>query len=196
MTRMQLLPQHEYEHTLYHQVPIEKRWIFNKLQVQERLGTFCGPCGVPIWRKGSYCVRPVMSIRGCGLGGWTKFVSDGSRYSNPPYQAGYFWMPWYDGRQLWTEYVNDKPLRQAGGIMDGNVLRWEQSYDFIEMPEPLRGFSKYMVIESIDGNVIEAAPKHLADNKDSLMDMLLTTDKDGNNLWEEMFETARPWDDT
>lgn len=187
------LPQYEYETRLYHMVPVEHRWIFNKLQVQERLNVFCGPCGVPIWQEGTFCVRPIMSLIGCGHGGWTKHYCDGSRHSSPPYQAGYFWMPWYEGRQVWTEYINDEPVRQAGGYMDGNILRWEQSFDFIELPEPLRKFSKFMCVESIDGKVIEAAPKHLADNKDCLMDMKLGKDSHGNNLWEEMWETARPW---
>jgi len=187
------LPQYEYEAYLYPMVPVEHRWLFNKLQVAERLGLHCGPCGVPIWKEGSYCVRPIMSIRGCGTGGWYRFDSDGSRYSNPEYRAGWFWMPWYEGRHLWTEYIDDEPFRQAGGTMDGDILRWERSYDFIELPDALKGLSKYMTVESIGGNIVEAAPKHLADNKDSLMDMRLTKGEDGSNLWEELFETARPW---
>ena len=187
------LPQYAYETQLYKQVPIEYRWIFNKLQVQEKLGVFCGPCGVPIWKKGVYCVRPIMSIVGCGRGGWTKFISDGSRYSNPPYQAGFFWMPWYEGEHLWTEYIYDEPVRQAGGHIINGILKWEQSYDFVLLPEQLKNISKYSVVESIGGNLVEFAPKHLADNKDCLMDMKLTKDKEGNNLWEEMWETARPW---
>lgn len=190
---MLTLPQYEYETWLYKQVPVEHRWIFNKLQVQERLGVFCGPCGVPIWKAGEYCIRPIMSIIGCGAGGWTKFISDGSRYSNPSYQAGYFWMPWYEGRHLWTEYTDDEPVRQAGGYIDGDILQWEPSYDFIPLPEPLQRFSKYMCIETIDGKVVEAAPKHLADNKDCIMDMKLTKDANGNNLWKELWDSARPW---
>jgi len=190
---MIILPQYEYEITLYSKTPLEYRWLYNKLQVAERLGYACGPCGTSMEILGDYCVRPIMNLHGCGKGGWEKFTYDGSRFSIPEYKSGWFWMPWFEGKHLWTEYTNDVPVRQAGGFMQGDILKWERSYDFIPLPDCLKNLSKYMTIESIGGNIVEVAPKHLADNKDAIMDMQLTKDANGQNLWVELFETARSW---
>jgi hypothetical protein len=180
------LPQYEYETKLYAMTPIEYRWVYNKLMVAERLGIECGPCGVVPPHDGPWCYRPITNLHGCGKGGWLQGVGHW-------YRAGWFWMPWYEGRQVWTEYIDDEPVRQAGGFLDGVDLKWERSYDFVPLPEQLRGISKYSVQESIGGNLIEWAPKHLADNKDCIMDMRMTADANGDPLWEELWETARPW---
>ncbi len=190
------LPQYEYEHVLYQMVPPEQRWVFNKLMVAERLGIECGPCGDKIRVPGDYCIRPIMNLNGCGMGGWFKHTARPTDRGpmNPEPRPGYFWMPWYEGRHLWTEYEYDEPARQAGGFLQGNTLLWEQSYDFVPFPDAVRGLSRYMTVETIGDNVVEIAPKHMKDNENGLMDMRLVETGAGP-MWEEIWESIRPWAD-
>jgi len=183
---MMKLPQYAVETALYPLTPEKYRWVYNKLMVAEKCGVECGPAGVVPPHKGPWCYKPVMNLHGCGKGGWFKKAGHW-------YKAGYFWMPWYDGYHCWTEYVNDIPVRQAGGVLKGDRLVLEQSYDFVPLPEPLRGISKYSLLESIDGNLIAYAPRNVESWQDGYQDLLLARGRDGDIIWHDIHESTQSW---
>lgn len=81
--------------------PQFRRW-FNKLDLAERLGHLCGPCGVAPEASGSYVVRPIYNLSGMGAGARKVFIPAQDTRSVPP---GYFWCEWFDGEQISVTYT-------------------------------------------------------------------------------------------
>lgn len=81
--------------------PEFRRW-FNKLDLAERLGHRCGPCGVAPERGGWYVVRPIYNLSGMGAGAKKVYIDAGDRRSTPP---GHFWCEWFDGDQISVTYT-------------------------------------------------------------------------------------------
>jgi hypothetical protein len=212
---MIILPPYISDRDLYHLVPIEHRWVMNKLSLAERMGHACGPTGMDAPKSSYYCIRPVTNLWGSGLGGFEKVWQDeGKQFENKP---GYFWCEWFDGRHDWTEFVNDEPVRQGSGTFEDDKLIWEQTYDYIEMPQCLQGLSRYMLIESIGGNIIEASFRLLRDNAcdanvedyrqidptynptlpfKGMANMRMVPHEGGGHWWEELYEERTPWSET
>ena len=159
------------------QSPLRDRWVFNKLTISERMGYRCGPAGSPITVAGKYCYRPIYNCAGNGLGGvleWTAETTtdpdDGETIiggiTQPPFAAGYFWCEWFDGDQLWTDFTNDAPVLECYET-SRTTRRIDYAYrtsNFaISVPSQLANLSTHLLIESIGGNIIEAAPRHMTD---------------------------------
>jgi hypothetical protein len=68
------------------------RWIYDRLQLCERLGYQCGPAGVAPPIDGQWFIKPQINLCGMGLGA--------QLYIGQPIPAGYFWMPCFEGQQL------------------------------------------------------------------------------------------------
>lgn len=158
---MIILPPYDYDYQLYHKVPLEDRWIFNKLMVAERMGHKCGPTGTWPQEHGRYCLRPTHSVRGRGFGGWydINYTGKGGDLLVP----GYFWCEWFEGENTWSEYINDRFVAGLGGVID-EATGYAPIYeiDAVPMEPEFRGMSRYMVIERIGGRVVEAAPRLMA----------------------------------
>ncbi len=144
--------------------PQEHRWIYNKLTIAETMGYNCAPSGTPIKKPGFYCMRPVMACSGNGEGGFLKFHAKNTQagIEQPPYRSGYFWCEWFKGWHGWTDFTDDEPVYECGGIPhnDRIVLRYDTDIH-IELPDSLRGISKHMMVEHIGGNIIEVSPRHM-----------------------------------
>ena len=135
----------------------------------ERVGHNCGPIGVNPSAQGDYCIRPMLNLSGMGRGGFFKY-SDwpfAARDAVPHGNPAYFWCEWFTGDHNFTSYIDDVAVYNALGtqVVNGKDTRWEMVEDpslsgAIPMPAILQGISKYMYVEHIDGNVIEAAPRH------------------------------------
>jgi len=149
----------------YPLMPQEHRWIYNKLSVAEMMGYNCCPLGTPIKKPGFYCIRPVMACAGQGSGGFLKFHAKQTQtgIDQPEYRAGYFWCEWFTGWHAWTNFVNDEPVYECGGRLHNNeiIMQYKSNITFEELPESLRGISKYMVLEHIEGSVIEISPRQM-----------------------------------
>jgi len=149
---------------LWHMMPVEDRWIMNKLNVAVVQGIDAAPVGVRIIKPGAYCIRPIMNTAGRGTGGVTKFnaINTQQGVTQPDYTPGWFWTPWLDGHHAWTEYINNTPVRQTGGYEVNGYLRSKEENPDIQLPEVFHNISRYMMAENIDGVIIEVSPRHMA----------------------------------
>ena len=144
----------------YHLVPQQDRWIFNKLAIAELQGLNCGVSGVPMTVPGVYCLRPIYNLSGNGDGGVMRFVFDGT--NQPDTIPGWFWCEWLNGYQEWVEYTDEVPVAWHGGTRTGRrlVLEFPDAPTNTWFPNKLKLISKHMLIEYIDGKIIEVAPRH------------------------------------
>lgn len=145
--------------------PREHRWIYNKLLLAEEMGYYCAPSGCFIKKPGLYCMRPIMGFAGNGEGGFLKFHAKQNQtgIEQPLYRAGYFWCEWFTGWHAWTNFVNDKPVFECGGVLINNelIMKYDTNTTTIELPESLKGISKNMLVEHIGGHIIEVAPRRM-----------------------------------
>ncbi len=160
------LPPYMIELDLYPLLPIEDRWIFNKLQLAERMGYLCGPVGA-YPPEGVYCVRPIMNLFGMGAGGFYKI--DTSRHNNEKHirnPDGYFWCEWFDGDWHWVQYINDVAVSYSTSVLERNILvggtgaiEPTEIAKAPEMPNVLKGISRYMLLEMKGDKIIEVSPR-------------------------------------
>jgi len=153
------------ERDVYSQVPSEHHWIFNKLELCRRLGYGpYGPVGT-ITPPGTYCVRPIVNTLGGARGGFRKVVMEKEGYIWEP--VGHCYTPWNDGPRGFHEYVNDELWHsQLTTYVDDDG--WETSTPQKtgpELPEPLCGISRYMLVETLGDMVIDVSPRHLIDEQ-------------------------------
>ena len=148
---------YKYDYELYGKLPIKDRWIMNKLHVAEVMGHNCGPSGTFPKEHGTYCLRPVHNVRGMYNVGFYKIEYTGN--GEDLIKSGYFWCEWFDGERSWTEYVNDEVSNARGGIEDEYGILVCEDVTELAMEKQFRGISRYMLIERIDGKVIEVAPR-------------------------------------
>jgi len=146
----------------YPLVPQADRWIFNKLSIAELQNLNCGVSGVPLTVPGVYCIRPIYNLAGNGDGGVMRWVFDGTEETQPPTIPGWFWCEWLSGYQEWVEYTDEVPVSWHGGTRVGRDLSLEfpPAPTNTWFPNPLKAISKHMLIEYIDGKIIEVAPRH------------------------------------
>ena len=154
------LPANMEEREIYPLVPQKDRWIFNKLTIAERQGHRCGVSGVPLTVPGVYCIRSIYNLAGNGDGGVLRWVFDGT--NQPPMIPGWFWCEWFEGYHEWVEFTDDVPVAWHGGTRAGRrlVLEFPPAPTNTFFPPQLQGISKHMLVEYIDGNIIEVAPRH------------------------------------
>lgn len=155
---------------VYHKLPVEDRWIMNKLSLAERLGHSCGPTGM-IVPEGDYCIRPIMNLYGQGAGGFFfANVAPGvpRNFQNTP---GYFWCEWFDGDHIWIQYIDDVPVIYSENPVTNNVMATSvvRNADGAEvtappLPDMLKGISKYMMVEALGDKIIEVSPRFMTSN--------------------------------
>ena len=177
---MVTMPPYIFDYHSYLLMPIEDRWIYNKLQLAERLGYNCAPVGT-VPPEGTYCVRPIYSMLGEGTGGFYQVTTTAAQpHINEPH--GYFWCDWFDGEHFWTQYINDVPVHASRNHMVADVLTsvsFDLANDAIPMPLFLQGISRYMLIEAIGDKIIEASPRCMTLNaRQEIIDDYKTIDPD------------------
>ena len=116
----------------------------NKLYIAELFGYKCGPAGVPVPHEGKYVVRPIMNLAGMSVGARVVTIKPEEIQKVP---AGYFWVEYFEGKQLSVDYVKDngkwKLLNAYEGRRDENNLvrftKWiKQYYQVIPLPIELQ----------------------------------------------------------
>ncbi len=147
----------------YHKLRRWDRWIFNKLEICERLGS--GPCGpIGTWMpRGEYCIRPLINIGGMGGGGFRKRVIDADRgILHSPH--GYCWTPWTDALREWRLYIDDECVQTqvTFKIVDGTE-HMEINEDHKPLPEQLKDISRYMMVEWLGDTIIDVGPRHMVE---------------------------------
>jgi len=151
----------------YWKLPEEHRWIFNKLEICKRFGyESYGPCGarMPI---GTYCIRPIINLGGMANGGFSKhevFEHETLGVCNDSVdKPGYCWTPWTDEFRAWYEYVDDECWYAQKMVKydEGTQLEYaEPDTEKMELPEQLKGISRYMVVETLGDTIIDIGPRH------------------------------------
>jgi hypothetical protein len=159
---MLVLPPYDYDREIYTKLPPELKLFFNKLWFSEQMGYACGPVGVrpPLGKK--YVIRPIYNLYGNGEGGFYEWDMTANPMA-PNNHPGYFWCEWFDGPSKFTEYVNDVPVATMEAAA-GDRHDYSYNNDHIVMPDFIKGLSRYTLLESIGGNIIEASFRHMGVN--------------------------------
>ena len=162
---MFVLPPYLAEIDTYPRTPKECRWIYNKLELGARLGYDAYPVGswVP---PGDYCLRPMINISGMAKGGFKKVTLTEPR--NVVYEpSGYCLTPWSDEHRCWYEFVNDQCISADKTVKIEDDIEYTERTtahsDMIQMPEPLKGISRYMLVETLGNMVIDVGPRHMTE---------------------------------
>lgn len=152
------LPPYIPEWMAYELMPPEHRWIFNKLELAERLGYEAWPVGLK-FPAGEYCIRPMMNLQGMARGGYKKLVITEPTWIQDP--AGYVITKWNDGPRSWHLYVND--VWHNGHVQvatEGEITWYKETQVGPPLPDPLKGISRYWLIERLGDEVIDVGPRH------------------------------------
>lgn len=154
---------------IYSLVPLSDRWVFNKLTLSERLGYVCGPAGSNA-PAGDFIIRPILNLAGMGTGGVFRHTTPiiGGKPVNDHVPAktfpGHFWCQAFDGDHQFVEYINDVPVASTVGVLNSDVLKFTEvtPKSAPQLPDIVKGISRYALGEFIDGNLIEYSMRHIA----------------------------------
>lgn len=159
-----------FDNQIYKTIPLNKRWVFNKLSLSERLGYVCGPSGTNA-PAGDFIIRPIMNLAGMGTGGvfsHTTPIVHGIPVNDHVPAAGFpghFWCQKFVGDHQFVEYINDVPQASTIGVLNGIDLLFTEVDPATAplLPGILQGYSRYALGEFIDGKLIEYSPRHISD---------------------------------
>lgn len=183
--------------------PKHRKW-FDKLYVSEKLGYYCGPCGVKPEKTGKYIVRPIYNLSGMGLGARVEFIKAGDLSKVP---AGYFWCEYIEGDQYSVTYVYKNgswnPISSFKGVnSEENLTKftiWKRSKFFPVFPKQFTNLEDVglLNVEFKGNNPIEI---HLRGSPDPDFDVFvpiwkgeeykIEEIKQENYLFVESFENA------
>lgn len=144
------------------------RWVYNRLELAQRLGYPCGPAGVPFPWEATWLAKPVYNIRGMGRG--ARKVTD--RADVPD---GWCWMPCFQGPHVSVNYrrrePHDDPERRLSTgwvpvqavrlVTDGSGLpvAWIRTREMPDLPDLFTDDvteSHQLNVEYVGDRVIEA----------------------------------------
>jgi hypothetical protein len=144
---------YEMDWSVFPRVPVEDRWIYDKLRIAEKFDYLAGPVGV-YSPEGTYCVRPIYNISGMAEGGFKKVEHKGGVLYGPP---GYCWTKWTDAPRQWGEFINDDLSRHVElGYIDarGNEY-YKRGSGALSLPKQLKDIGRYMLVEMLGDQVID-----------------------------------------
>jgi len=186
------LPPYILERDAYHLTPVIDRWIFNKLQVAERMGYECGPAGTWFTPQ-DVIVRPIMNLAGMGTGGvYPRTLPVGGpdadregSFIAGKHHPGHCWVEKFTGAWEFATYINDVAIGGCSGAPDQSQDGNPNHFIFTELdpgllpalPVEFHGLSRYMMAEFRGGNVLEVAPRSYVMNmRQYVIDDYLTID--------------------
>lgn len=157
----------------------ELRKFSNKLWLSEKMGYYCGPGGVSPSISGYYIVRPIINLRGMGIGSSRVWINKGDVSTVPP---GYFWCEWFEGDHISVTYEKNQSIYAIKHCFQGfssNKVgifdRWEKTNCSISLPnwlekEFISSDVKICNAEYIGEKLIEV---HIRDTPDPVADVLI-----------------------
>lgn len=137
----------------------QDRWVYNRLELAERLGMPCGPAGVPFPWEATWFAKPVFNLRGMG---------HGLRVELPEgVPAGWFWMPCFSGPHVSVNYAHTDEIRATWHVVEalrlvadrhGHPVAWIRTKDRPRIPDPFLDLheTRQLNVEYIGDHVIEA----------------------------------------
>jgi hypothetical protein len=143
-------------------VPLEWRWIYDKLVVAGYESVLAGPAGISVPRAGWYIVRPITNIRMMSRGASTVWLEPGDDYNVPD---GYFWSEVLTGDHISVDYLWGTPVLAVQGYRD-DPSRLDRFSRWVKLPAPkiypipswLESFAlvhPWVNVEYIGGKAIE-----------------------------------------
>jgi len=155
------LPPYISEWEAYVSLPPEDRWIFNKIQLAERLGYVTLPTGLR-YHPGTYCVRPIMNLEGGARGGFRKITLDKEDFIQG--SPGYCVTPWLSGWRHWHMFVDDVCWYSQRTVqIVGEIEHMEELEPCMQLPHALQGISRYMIVETLGDTIIDVGPRHMTE---------------------------------
>lgn len=141
----------------------QHRWVFNKLELAQRMGYICGPAGVPVDNSNHYIIRPTYNLNGMGVGARIEWIEKDTFHNIEP---GYFWCELFDGAQYSIDYEWNNntlvPIHASQGHKHLTNLiefyRWEKvEPPQFELPSFVDQFTdvEHINIEFVGNRVIE-----------------------------------------
>lgn len=138
------------------------RWVYNRLELAERLGYPCGPAGVPFRWDATWFAKPIINIRGMSRGA--------RKVTDPAYVPdGWFWMPCFAGPHVSVNYLRvTRSTRGSGWLAqealyclkdpDGTPRAWIRTREHPILPDVFGEIreSHQLNVEYIGDQVIEA----------------------------------------
>lgn len=164
--------------------PQHRKW-FNKLELSQRLGYNCGPCGVGPTKDGEYIIRPIYNLCGMSVGASIKYIETGDFTQVPP---GYFWCEYFYGNQYSVTYEYKDgwvPINCWQAHKEKNNLsrftKWSRDFHYPALPE---FFDELKDVELINVEFIEDNPieVHLRPSPDPNYNILIP-------VWEDEKKT-------
>lgn len=150
----------------FHSLPPENRWIFNKLELCQRLSNVsCGPVGT--WMPpGDYCLRPLINIGGMAGGGFRKVTIDTPRgIVHEPH--GYCWTPWTDDFRSWRLYIDDDCIHTQRTVrIEDDIEYMVPDGEPMGLPDQLKNISRYLIVETLGDVIIDVGPRHMVEEMD------------------------------
>lgn len=139
----------------------EDRWVYNRLQLAERLGYPCGPAGLPFPSSGEWWAKPVINLTGMAKGSHAVSRIEDVR-------PGEFWMPRFVGPQYSVDYVREGTTwRQISALQmipreDGRPLVWIRVTNTPDLPALFDTLqhTAFLNVEYIGPHAIEAHLRH------------------------------------
>ena len=153
------------------------RWLFNKLEVAQRLEYDSGPSGVPITEAKYYIIRPTYNLFGMGIGAEKKYL-DPELHNEEIINCkhivpGYFWCEYFDGPHYSIDFKREngewQPFSATEGthVTEDNLVKfekWEVIEPPIVLPKLLQEIDvEYMNVESKGDKIFEV---HLRSGND------------------------------
>lgn len=170
--------------------PQYRKW-FNKLELSERLGYNCGPCGVPPTEENEYVVRPIYNLSGMSVGASIKYIETGDTTKVPP---GYFWCEYFYGDQYSVTYeYNDKwiPINSWKAYKEKKNLsrfsKWTRDFHYPKLPDFFDELKDVGLInvEFIEDKIIEV---HLRPSPDPSYNILIPVWADDKKVLDSYIE--------
>jgi len=162
------MPPYLPEIDVYPMLPPLDRWIFSKLSLYNALLQPIWPVGTWV-PAGDYCLRPVVNIGGMAGGGFKKIsLTEERNILHKPY--GYCLTPWTDELRHWRLYLEDECIEVQRTVrIEGDFEIMEQNGERRELPQILRGISRYMLVESLGDTIIDVSPRHMNEEMNDLV---------------------------
>ena len=157
---------HTNDSDVWHKLPIDYLWIYDKLIVARKQGILAAPAGISPPKPDFYIVRPITNIRMMGRGAKKIFLTNDNENDVPD---GYFWSEVLEGRHMSVDYNYGVQKLTVEGFRDSDRLDrfslWKKVDDVFPFPSILKGleYMEWFNVEYIGEKVIEV---HLSYNGD------------------------------
>lgn len=149
---------------IWHSIPVQHLWIYDRLIVARRMGYLAGPAGVAVPEDNWYIIKPITNIRMMARGAERRWLTPRDTDSVPD---GSFWMSYFRGRHVSVDYHWGEQQLTVEGFRNNNRLdrfhRWCRVPDRVPLPEIFQDAAQdieWINIEYIGGLVIEAHARY------------------------------------